>query len=120
MIKIYGIFTHAQISRRFWDGVGHQLARKGKQYRERCGSDPHSRVHSTHVCRCKFRSRPTKVGEHTNVVLPATFPAPAETPKLSPSSALPDLHKDDLQKVSSDASLCEVHRIDTVHRCMKC
>ncbi|KAH9921295.1 uncharacterized protein B0H18DRAFT_880310 [Fomitopsis serialis] len=83
VIKVFGIYTHAQINRRFWDGVGHQLSRKGKQYRDRC----------------KYRNRPTKVGEHAHVILPATFPAPLEAPTLSPSSGLPDLHKDDLQKV---------------------
>ncbi|TFY57544.1 hypothetical protein EVJ58_g6956 [Rhodofomes roseus] len=83
VIKVFGIYTHAQINRRFWDGVGHQLSRRGKQYRDRC----------------KYRSRPTKMGEHAHVILPATFPAPLEAPILSPSSALPDLHKDDLQRM---------------------
>lgn len=35
VIKIYGIYTHAQLDGRFWISVGHQLAKKGKEYRKR-------------------------------------------------------------------------------------
>ncbi|KAK7040180.1 hypothetical protein VNI00_009986 [Paramarasmius palmivorus] len=36
-IKIFGIFTHAQMeNNRVWESIDHQLGRKNKQYREYC------------------------------------------------------------------------------------
>ncbi|PCH33046.1 hypothetical protein WOLCODRAFT_62498 [Wolfiporia cocos MD-104 SS10] len=85
VIRIFGIYTHAQLDRRFWDGVGHHLGRKGKEYKKRC----------------TFRSRPSKSGEYANVILPASFPSPEEVPAPAepPVSQLPDLHRDDLEKL---------------------
>ncbi|KAH9949529.1 hypothetical protein B0H21DRAFT_728406 [Amylocystis lapponica] len=81
IIKIFGIYTHAQLDKRFWNGVGHQLARKGREYRDRC----------------IFRRGPRVAGE--NVFLPQSWPAPAESDPSSWTSAIPDLHKDDLAKM---------------------
>ncbi|OSX68102.1 hypothetical protein POSPLADRAFT_1165650 [Postia placenta MAD-698-R-SB12] len=83
IIKLFGIYTHAQLDKRFWDGVGYQLGRKGKEYRTRCTLD---RITSN-------------VGEHAHIILPKIFPPLREVPVESPSSRLPDLHKDDLEKV---------------------
>ncbi|KZT08921.1 uncharacterized protein LAESUDRAFT_675409 [Laetiporus sulphureus 93-53] len=83
VIKIFGVYTHAQLDRRFWDGVGNQLGRKGKEYKRRC----------------TFRNRSRKVANDPNVVLPASFPAPVEVAVTSPSTGLLDLHKDDLEKL---------------------
>ncbi|OSX68101.1 hypothetical protein POSPLADRAFT_1128861 [Postia placenta MAD-698-R-SB12] len=69
VIKLFGIYTHAQLDQRFWDGVGYQLGRKGKEYRKRC----------------TFRNRPSKVGVHAGVILPAEFPPPQEATLESPS-----------------------------------
>ena len=35
VLKIYGIYTHAQLDRRFWDCMGRHLERKGAEYRKR-------------------------------------------------------------------------------------
>lgn len=36
VLRIFGIYTHAQLERRFWDAVGQHLAGKGREYRKRC------------------------------------------------------------------------------------
>ncbi|KAJ3877376.1 hypothetical protein F5051DRAFT_453113 [Lentinula edodes] len=35
-IKIFGIYTHAQMDNRMWESISRQLDRKGKEYRDRC------------------------------------------------------------------------------------
>lgn len=35
VINILGVYTHAQLDKRFWDAVGHQLGGKGKEYKRR-------------------------------------------------------------------------------------
>ena len=80
VIKIFGIYTHAQIDKRLWDSMGRQLGRKGKEYRDRC----------------TFRNRPHHAGD--NVILPAYFPPPQKTADVT--SVLPELPKEDLEEVS--------------------
>ncbi|KAF7306351.1 UvrD-like helicase ATP-binding domain-containing protein [Mycena indigotica] len=80
-IKIFGIYTHAQIGRvTFWDTMGRELAKKGREYRERCA----------------FRQRPFHAGDH--VFAPGIFPAPEEARTVSTGCA-PDLPPDDLEQV---------------------
>lgn len=56
-IRIFGIFTHAQLRhRRFWDTLSQQLQKRGPDYIERC----------------TFRNKPLNTGD--NVILPALFP----------------------------------------------
>ena len=59
--------------------MGHQLGRKGKQYRDRC----------------TFRNRPHHAGD--NVVLPAYFPPPEK--KEEDVCIVPELPKEDLEEV---------------------
>ena len=80
VIKIFGIYTHAQIDKRLWDSMGRQLGRKGKEYRDRC----------------TFRNRPHHVGD--NVIMPACFPPPEKTADVT--SVPPELPKEDLEEVS--------------------
>ncbi|KAJ3514932.1 hypothetical protein NLJ89_g2078 [Agrocybe chaxingu] len=80
VIKIFGIYTHAQIDRRLWDSIGHQLARNGKEYRQRC----------------LFRNHPTSAGD--NVFTPACFP-PAE--KAEEGSVVPELPRESLEEMHS-------------------
>jgi hypothetical protein len=80
VIKIFGIYTHAQIDKRLWDSMGRQLGRKGKEYRDKC----------------TFRNRPHHVGD--NVILPACFPPPGKTADVTP--VVPELPKEDLEEVS--------------------
>ncbi|KAH9910160.1 uncharacterized protein B0H18DRAFT_516086 [Fomitopsis serialis] len=82
-IRIFGIYTHAQIDRRHWDTLGNQLGRQGKEYQ----------------ARCIFRNRPTQVRGHARTILPASWPAQVEVEAAASQSSLPDLHKDDLKKV---------------------
>ncbi|KAI0935696.1 hypothetical protein AcV5_004043 [Taiwanofungus camphoratus] len=83
VLKIFGIYTHAQLDKRFWNGVGNQLGRKGKEYKRRC----------------IFRNQPQKRGNNINVIMPASFPPPLEPISLEPSSGISNLHKDDLAKL---------------------
>ena len=34
-IRVFGIYTHAQLDKRLWDLMGYQLSRKGREYRRR-------------------------------------------------------------------------------------
>ncbi|KAF6765917.1 hypothetical protein DFP72DRAFT_996790 [Ephemerocybe angulata] len=81
VIKIFGVYTHAQIDKRFWDSMGHQLSRKGNEYRKRC----------------KFRNRPQVEGD--NVILPASFPPPEK--EVQDTSIVPELPKEDLEEIHS-------------------
>ncbi|KAF8261744.1 hypothetical protein EI94DRAFT_1809815 [Lactarius quietus] len=56
-IKVFGVYTHAQLDKRLWDSMGYQLSRKGKEYQRRCA----------------FRSEPIHKGD--KLVPPASFPA---------------------------------------------
>ena len=35
VLRVFGIYTHAQIDQRFWDSMAFQLIKKGKEYRRR-------------------------------------------------------------------------------------
>ncbi|OBZ79119.1 hypothetical protein A0H81_00134 [Grifola frondosa] len=82
VLRIFGIYTHAQLDHRFWDCMGQQLGRKGKEYRQRC----------------VFRNKPVNAGD--NVIMPASFPPPSDDMVLSPSG-IPDLRKEDLEELHS-------------------
>lgn len=83
-IKVFGIYTHAQLDKRLWDSMGHQLSRKGKEYQRRCA----------------FRAEPIHKGD--KVVPPASFPAaPPPDLKMTP---------DELPTVS-DEVLGELHAL---------
>ncbi|KAJ7237490.1 hypothetical protein B0H12DRAFT_1238227 [Mycena haematopus] len=82
-IKIFGVYTHAQMGRvSFWDSMGRELGKKGKEYKDRCA----------------FRKRPHHAGDH--VFCPSTFPTPAEVRAL-PTGCAPDLPPDDLEQMQS-------------------
>ncbi|KAJ7671947.1 hypothetical protein B0H17DRAFT_1208872 [Mycena rosella] len=82
-IKIFGVYTHTQIARvSFWDSMGRELGKKGKEYRDRCA----------------FRTRPHHAGNH--VFSPSTFPAPVEMRALQ-SGCVPDLPPDDLEQIQN-------------------
>ncbi|EMD41416.1 hypothetical protein CERSUDRAFT_89982 [Gelatoporia subvermispora B] len=83
VLRIFGIYTHAQLDRRFWDYVGFQLGRKGKEYKQRC----------------TFRNKPHHQGD--NVFMPASFPPPAEPLVLEPATAMPSIPKEDLEELHS-------------------
>ncbi|KDN37507.1 hypothetical protein RSAG8_10106, partial [Rhizoctonia solani AG-8 WAC10335] len=66
IIKIYGVYTHAQMDNRLWSLVSHYHAsRRGKEYRDQCSA------------------RETARTPGNNVTLPFEFPCPEddETPK---------------------------------------
>ena len=85
VVKIFGVYTHAQIDNRLWDSVGYQLGKKGKEYRRRC----------------IFRSRPRNKGD--NVYMPACFPAPEIIEEES--SNVPELPCGNLEEVRSSIQL---------------
>ncbi|KAG1799293.1 uncharacterized protein HD556DRAFT_1287696 [Suillus plorans] len=66
LIKVYGIYTHAQLGK-VWDALGNHLARKGREYRRRC----------------IFRNRP--VLSKDSAILPASFPSAEPEPECSGS-----------------------------------
>ncbi|OAX31996.1 hypothetical protein K503DRAFT_727462, partial [Rhizopogon vinicolor AM-OR11-026] len=80
VIKVYGIYTHAQLDR-IWDALGSHLARKGREYRRRV----------------IFRNKP--VIPNDNVILPASFP-PAEPEPECTQSPL-DLSEKDMDHLHS-------------------
>ncbi|KAG1809265.1 hypothetical protein EV424DRAFT_1328374 [Suillus variegatus] len=67
LIKIYGIYTHAQLDK-IWDALGSHLARKGREYRRRC----------------IFRNRPV-LSKDSVILLPASFPTAEPEPECSGS-----------------------------------
>ncbi|KAH9931251.1 uncharacterized protein B0H18DRAFT_929734 [Fomitopsis serialis] len=87
VIRIFGIYSHAQLNRRLWDSIGNQLGQRGKEYRSRC----------------VFRGRPIQAGKHAGTILPSSWPALAEDEHITSTSALqvPNVHKDDEDKVTS-------------------
>ncbi|KAG2048320.1 hypothetical protein BDR06DRAFT_920603 [Suillus hirtellus] len=64
VIKVYGIYTHAQPGN-IWDALGSHLACKGREYRRRC----------------IFRNRPVLFKD--GVILPASFPSAEPEPECS-------------------------------------
>ncbi|PIL29959.1 hypothetical protein GSI_07870 [Ganoderma sinense ZZ0214-1] len=83
VLKIFGIYTHAQLDRRFWDCVGRQLEQKGLEYRNRC----------------TFRNPPVNPGD--NVFMPASWPPPAETPEYDPMPMNLNMRKEDYEELHS-------------------
>ncbi|TFK88273.1 hypothetical protein K466DRAFT_598787 [Polyporus arcularius HHB13444] len=83
VLRIFGIYTHAQLDRRFWDCMSRQLERRGAEYRKRC----------------TFRNPPLNKGD--NVYAPASWPPPAEPVSLEPVSGLSDMRKEDLEELHS-------------------
>ncbi|RDB28998.1 TPR and ankyrin repeat-containing protein 1 [Hypsizygus marmoreus] len=82
VIRIFGVYTHAQVNNRLWDSVGRHLGKRGKEYRRRC----------------LYRKRPVNRGD--NVFLPASFP-PLEEIETLPSGIGSDLPPDDLDQIHS-------------------
>ncbi|EJF58550.1 P-loop containing nucleoside triphosphate hydrolase protein, partial [Dichomitus squalens LYAD-421 SS1] len=89
VIRIFGVYTHAQIDGRFWDTMGRQLGYNGPEYRRRC----------------IFRDRPSNQrGDYT--VLPASFEVRSDTEQevVTPSSSTtdhPDLTREDKEELHS-------------------
>ena len=83
-IRIFGIFTHAQICHGgFWDCLSRQLQQRGPNYIERC----------------TFRSEPLSAGN--NVISPATFPSlPYLVEDLPPAAPLVKVSEEDMKDVS--------------------
>ncbi|KZT68439.1 hypothetical protein DAEQUDRAFT_671296 [Daedalea quercina L-15889] len=107
-IRIFGIYTHAQLSRQPWDTIGNELGRTGKEYKSR-----------EVMKACIFRNRPTRVGGRTGTtVLPASWPALAENDDDTAgtlSYALPGSHQDDLEKVSLNDCRRSELEVSTLH-----
>ncbi|KAI0656844.1 hypothetical protein C8Q70DRAFT_1158814, partial [Cubamyces menziesii] len=83
MLRIFGIYTHAQLDRRFWDCMGRQLERRGAEYRKRC----------------TYRNRPRVSGD--NIVMPASWPPPTEPITFEKPLSLSDMRKEDLEELHS-------------------
>ncbi|KAH9005752.1 hypothetical protein EDB86DRAFT_2795497 [Lactarius hatsudake] len=89
-IKVFGIYTHAQLDKRLWDSMGHQLSRKGKEYQKRC----------------TFRAEPIHRGD--KVVPPASFPAAPPPDQRMIPDGLPTVSD---EKMTVD-SLTHVYRLE--------
>ncbi|KAI0061021.1 P-loop containing nucleoside triphosphate hydrolase protein [Artomyces pyxidatus] len=83
VIKVFGIYTHAQLDKRLWESIGHQLSSKGKEYAKRC----------------TFRCEPFHKGD--SVVPPASFPPAPVTETKATASELPEARKEDQGEVHS-------------------
>ncbi|TFK38653.1 hypothetical protein BDQ12DRAFT_630422 [Crucibulum laeve] len=82
MIKVLGIYTHAQLDNRLWDVVARELGKKGSEYKHRC----------------TVRERPPN--STGAVFVPASFP-PLQEDRPVQSYNLPDLPRDNLSEVHS-------------------
>jgi len=84
VIRMFGIFTHAQLDRRrFWDSLSCQLQQKGPDYIERC----------------TFRNKPLSTGG--GAVLPALFPLfPNEAQDIPQAAQLVKVREEDMNDVS--------------------
>ncbi|KAJ3777202.1 hypothetical protein FB446DRAFT_718464 [Lentinula raphanica] len=71
-IKIFGIYTHAQMDNRMWESISRQLSRKGKEYRDRCS----------------YRIKPENADDQT--FIPALFPPLLEEEEAEPIHWLSD------------------------------
>ncbi|KAG7450843.1 uncharacterized protein BT62DRAFT_1001658 [Guyanagaster necrorhizus] len=82
-LKIFGIYTHAQIDNRLWSSISSQLRKKGEEYRKRC------------AVRMPADSQASK-----NIFIPAFFPP---LPEVLPSEieGIPDLRPDETVEVHS-------------------
>ncbi|EPQ61193.1 hypothetical protein GLOTRDRAFT_135727 [Gloeophyllum trabeum ATCC 11539] len=83
VIKVFGVYTHAQMDDRLWDYVGHQLSSRGREYRRRCA----------------FRNRPAVTGD--NVYTPASFP---------PQEMLPQAQEEPTYRIPCEY-LQEIHSL---------
>ncbi|PBK79871.1 hypothetical protein ARMGADRAFT_1021286 [Armillaria gallica] len=75
-VKVFGIYTHAQIDNRLWSSVSSQLRKKGKEYQRRCAVRGHA-------------DQAPK-----DIFTPTFFPS---LPEVSPSETedIPDLRPDE-------------------------
>ncbi|GJE94213.1 hypothetical protein PsYK624_103810 [Phanerochaete sordida] len=83
VLRIFGIYTHAQLERPFWDAVGQHLAGKGKEYRKRC----------------IYRKPPKNAGD--KVYSPECFPPSQESDVPQTPVHLPDLRDNDREELHS-------------------
>ncbi|KAL4254519.1 hypothetical protein ABKN59_003247 [Abortiporus biennis] len=81
VIRVFGIYTHAQLDERLWKAVSYQLSGRGKEYRQRC----------------VFRNPPLNKGG--NVYIPASFPPLVQASPISPSVPIPDLRSEDSEEL---------------------
>jgi hypothetical protein len=98
VIRVFGIYTHAQLDKRLWDSMGCQLSRKGKEYQRRYASSAADRcTPDLPYCSCAFRADPVHKGD--KVLPPASFPPmPLLDPKMIPEE-LPTVSDEVLEKV---------------------
>ena len=84
-IRIFGIFTHAELKRRrFWDILSRQIQQRGQDY----------------IDRCTFRNKP--FGADDNAILPASYPV-EEVQDIQGAESLPEkVSEEDMKEVSSD------------------
>ncbi|EKM60415.1 uncharacterized protein PHACADRAFT_167779 [Phanerochaete carnosa HHB-10118-sp] len=83
LLRIYGIYTHAQMhGRRFWDAVS-RMGGGGKEHRKRC----------------IYRSAPRTPG--SNVIPPAMWPPPEDNEDEEDGLQLPDLSVEDKQELQN-------------------
>ncbi|KAK0207964.1 hypothetical protein DFS33DRAFT_396866 [Desarmillaria ectypa] len=81
-VKIFGIYTHAQIDNRLWSSISSQLRKKGREYRKRCA----------------VRKRADQASKDT--FIPAFFPPLPEVLPLEVED-IPDLRPDETAQVHS-------------------
>ncbi|KAM5542265.1 hypothetical protein V8D89_004138, partial [Ganoderma adspersum] len=86
-IRIFGVYTHAEIDQRFWDAMSRHLNGRGPEYRKRCifrNKESHQRGQS--------------------IVLPGDFPVRSDSEQeveTSPSTVPTGLSKEDMESLHS-------------------
>ena len=106
VLRVFGIYTHAQIDGRLWSAVSQQSSGKGREYRRRyaivylSGCRPSLiMTSSTSFFSCTFRRAPVHPGDR--LVPPQVFTpldaAEAESPVQPP--IIPDLRPEDREEL---------------------
>jgi len=92
VIRIFGVFTHAQLGhRQFWDTFSQQLQHRGPDY----------------IKRCTFQNKPRPLSAGISVILPAVFPPLEYQVQDIPCAAtLVKDHEEDIKNVSEVAGWC--------------
>ena len=102
-IRVFGIYSHAQLDKRLWDSMGYQLWRKGREYQRRYVSfvDECAPPNLTFIS-CTFRADPVHKGD--KVVPPATFPPTPPPDRSMISDELPTISDEVLEEVCQNPS----------------
>lgn len=112
VIKLFGIYTHAQLDRekQSWKNVSKQLSGKGSEYRKRCVV-MYGLQSSPDLSLSSILYRMNTAARGDKVYAPATFPLNTEQEDPSPADDLRHLGAEEQQDVGSFAVLLMLNNL---------